>query len=88
MPRFVAVESSGPAPELFPGADADTADVLRYFAYEHLPPHLQDVSAPFALVARDIVAKLPPCRERTKALDRLLEAKDCAVRAKLHGAGR
>jgi hypothetical protein len=57
--------------------------VLQFFAYAHLPPHLQEVSKPFADLAKDIVHRLPRNAERTKALDRLLEAKDAAVRALL-----
>lgn len=81
-------ERGGPDPEMFPGVAGDTAEIMPFFEYSHLPPHLQEVSAPFALIANTIVASLPACRERTKALDRLLEAKDCAVRAKLSGAKR
>jgi hypothetical protein len=57
--------------------------IEQFFAWAHLPPHLAEVSRPFCELAQTIVATLPPNRERTKALDRLLEAKDAAVRAKL-----
>lgn len=55
--------------------------ILQFFAYEHLPAHLQDVSKPFGDLARDIVERLPRNPERTVALRKLLEAKDAAVRA-------
>lgn len=55
--------------------------LLQFFAYEHLPPHLQAVSKPFGDLARQIVDALPQNPERTTALRKLLEAKDCAVRA-------
>lgn len=55
--------------------------LLQFFAYEHLPPHLQAVSKPFGDLARQIVDTLPQNPERTTALRKLLEAKDCAVRA-------
>lgn len=58
-------------------------DIVQFFAYKHLPPELQRVSAPFAILAEGIVGELPRCPERTVALRKLLEAKDCAVRAKL-----
>jgi hypothetical protein len=63
--------------------------LLQFFAYEHLKPPLQDVSKPFGELARQIAATLPDNPERTTALRKLLEAKDCAVRAHLfkHGAG-
>lgn len=58
--------------------------ILQFFAYEHLPPHLQEVSAPFATLAYLIIDRLPRNPERTVALRKLLEAKDAAVRAKLY----
>lgn len=57
--------------------------VDQFFQYAHLPEHLQLVSRPFGELARVLLVQLPANRERTKALDRLLEAKDAAVRAKL-----
>lgn len=57
--------------------------IIQFFAYEHLPPNLQEVSKPFGDVARDIVRTLPRNPERTVALRKLLEAKDAAVRASL-----
>lgn len=55
---------------------------LRFFAYAHLPAPLQAVSKPFADLA-DHILTLPRNAERTTALRKLLEAKDCAVRAAL-----
>lgn len=55
----------------------------QFFAYEHLPPNLQEISRPFGELAKVIVSTLPRNPERTVALRKLLEAKDCAVRAKL-----
>jgi len=60
-----------------------TDRMLQFFAYEHLPPHLQSVSRPFGDLARHIVRTLPSNAERTSGLRKLLEAKDCAVRALL-----
>ena len=57
--------------------------ILQFFAYEHLPPHLREVSEPFAKMADMLVATLLWNPERTVALRKLLEAKDAAVRAKL-----
>lgn len=57
--------------------------MLQFFAYEHLPAHLQTVSKPFGDLARSMVESLPSNAERTAALRKLLEAKDCAVRALL-----
>jgi hypothetical protein len=58
--------------------------ILQFFAYEHLPAHLAVVSSPFGDLAYSIVATLPKNPERTVALRKLLEAKDCAVRALLY----
>ena len=58
--------------------------LIQFFAYEHLPTKLADVSKPFCELANSIVEKLPSNPERTVALRKLLEAKDCAVRALLH----
>jgi hypothetical protein len=55
--------------------------IMQFFAYEHLPTHLQAVSKPFGVLAGLIVNDLPRNAERTAALRKLLESKDCAVRA-------
>jgi hypothetical protein len=57
--------------------------LLQFFTYKHLPPHLQEVSRPFGDLARQLVDTLPSNPERSTALRKLLEAKDCAVRALL-----
>jgi hypothetical protein len=64
--------------------DDPTEPMLQFFAYDHLPDHLREVSAPFGVLASLIVEKLPRNPERTAALRKLLEAKDCAVRGRLY----
>lgn len=59
--------------------------MLQFFAYMHLPPELQSVSRPFHDMAQYIVNELPRNPERTVALRKLLESKDCAVRCVLEG---
>ncbi len=59
----------------------ETENLLQFFAWTHLPAHLQGVSRPFGLLAEEIANSLPNNTERTTALRKLLEAKDCAVRA-------
>lgn len=58
--------------------------LLQFFEYGHLPAGLQEVSKPFGDLAVLIATTLPRNPERTVALRKLLEAKDCAVRAKLY----
>lgn len=57
--------------------------LLQFFAYEHLGPDLKAISKPFGELARDMVQLLPRNPERTAMLRKLMEAKDCAVRAYL-----
>ena len=56
---------------------------MQFFAYEHLPDHLREVSRPFGELAQWCVDNLERNPERSVALRKLLEAKDAAVRAKL-----
>lgn len=60
-----------------------TDPMLQFFAYAHLAEDLQAISKPYAEMADNLVATLPRNAERTVALRKLLESKDCAVRAKL-----
>lgn len=57
--------------------------MLKFFKFDHLPTHLQAVSGNFCNIAHTIVAIVPRNAERTVALRKLLESKDCAVRALL-----
>jgi hypothetical protein len=75
------VETAAETPQERQGVMNDR--MLQFFAYEHLPPHLQVTSRPFCELAHEIVRTLPSNAERTVALRKLLEAKDCAVRALL-----
>jgi hypothetical protein len=62
---------------------ATTNPIMRYFDFAHLPVHLQEISQHFALVATFMDAQLPDSAEKSAGLRKLLEAKDCFVRAKL-----
>ncbi len=64
--------------------------ILKYFKYDHLPIHLQDISKPFSdlayMVANDSIdqgndEKMPNAAEVTAGLRKILEAKDCIVRS-------
>jgi len=61
-----------------------TEPLLQFFNYEHLPSHLQVISKDFCELAYKIVQSLPRNPERTVALRKLLEAKDCAIRANIY----
>ncbi|ELI9034568.1 hypothetical protein R4E38_10485 [Morganella morganii] len=57
--------------------------IMKYFEYLHLPPHLQEVSKPIGDLAKQMDEQLPDGAEKSAGLRKLLEAKDCLVRAKL-----
>ena len=61
---------------------------LKYFKYAHLPEHLQSVSKPFGELAEQMVESIAHNNETgpeiSAGLRKLLEAKDCFVRAALN----
>jgi hypothetical protein len=59
---------------------------MKYFEYSHLPENLQAVSKRFAELANYINSFVPSV-EREMALRKLLETKDCAVRASMEKDG-
>jgi len=68
----------------------DYQNLLMFFEYQHLPPKLQEVSKPFCNLTHTLVEILTPLSsgldenpEFLTGLRKLLEAKDCFVRAKL-----
>lgn len=60
------------------------ADILAHFRYDHLPPHLQRISKPICELAHAMAHddELGGA-ELTAGLRKLLEAKDCLVRARV-----
>jgi hypothetical protein len=58
--------------------------LMQFFSYAHLPPYLQGISQRFNELAQEMVDTLPQNAERTVGLRKLLEAKDCMVRARLY----
>ena len=62
-----------------------TQQLMKHFAYRHLPTHLQVISRPVCQLAGQMVIALPDGPELTAGLRKLLEAKDCLVRAALDG---
>lgn len=62
-------------------ANNEMTQLLSFFSYDHLPPHLQVVSEQFHQVAHQMVGGFSVCPEVYAGLRKLLEAKDCFVRA-------
>lgn len=65
--------------------------VLKFFKYLHLPAVLQEFSKPFADLAYQVARGLwdsEHAAELATGLRKLLEAKDCLVRARLPGSGQ
>ena len=58
--------------------------ILKYFVYAHLPEHLQEVSKPFSDLVELMEKEIPDSAEKSAGFRKLLEAKDCFVRAKLN----
>jgi hypothetical protein len=58
-------------------------NVDQYFVYSHLPEKLQEVSRPIADLAALMNEMLPDGAEKSAGMRKLLEAKDCFVRAAL-----
>lgn len=56
-------------------------NLLKYFTYTHLPPHLAKLSMEFHDMAHFLENTLPNGSEKTVAIRKLLEAKDAAVRS-------
>jgi hypothetical protein len=57
--------------------------LVKWFQSSHLPTDLQEAAAPCAELADLMDAVLPESAEKTAGLRKLLEAKDCFVRAKI-----
>lgn len=61
----------------------EPSPIVKYFSYEHLPEHLQKVSKQICDAAKELDESLPESAEKSAGLRKLLEAKDCFVRAAL-----
>lgn len=58
-------------------------ELMKYFEWTHLRTDLQEISKPCAELAEQMVEQIPDNAELTAGLRKLLEAKDCFVRARL-----
>jgi hypothetical protein len=68
-----------PGTERHPGI----TELLQWFEYDHLPKHLRVISEELYTTAHNLVDVLPDSPELTTGLRKLLEAKDCFVRARV-----
>lgn len=57
--------------------------IMRYFATDHLAEELQQAAGPIRAAAEQLDREIPDGPEKSAGLRKLLEAKDCMVRAKL-----
>ncbi len=71
-------------PDTFSDRHPATVHLWRLLsAVDHLPPHLRRISAPCRDLAAAQITELPDGPELSTGLRKLLEAKDCFVRAAL-----
>lgn len=56
---------------------------IQFFEYAHLPPQLQKISKPVFELAHLMEEILPDGPEKSAGMRKLLEAKDCFVRANI-----
>lgn len=68
---------------IHPKAIPVPSPILKYFASAHLSAKLQEISRPFGELAEHLDRTLADGPEKSAGLRKLLEAKDCAVRAAL-----
>ncbi len=64
---------------------ADVVPILKHFTFSHLPADLQAISRPICELAELVDDRLPDGAEKSAGLRKLLEAKDCLVRAAIEG---
>jgi hypothetical protein len=60
-----------------------SAPIMKFFDHQHLPADLQEIAEPISNLAIHLDHSLPDSAEKSAGLRKLLEAKDCFVRAKL-----
>jgi hypothetical protein len=63
------------------GRHPGVVTALAWLAFAHLPDRLQDFSRPFYQTAVELIIECKDSAELTSALNKLVEAKDWAVRA-------
>lgn len=58
----------------------NTHYLTQFFEYRHLSPNMQAICKPFAYLVQSLL-ELPDNPERTHCIRKVLEARDCAMRA-------
>lgn len=66
---------------MFEDRHPGTTHLLRFFSFNHLSGHPQTISQACTYLAHEMVTHLPDGPELSAGLRKLLEAKDCFVRA-------
>jgi len=65
------------------GRHPATVHLARFFTFDHLPEPMRTISAYSYHLAEAMIRELPDGTELTTGLRKLLEGKDCFVRAAL-----
>lgn len=65
------------------GRHPGVVSLMRHLSYAHLPAKIRLVVEPFSHLARTMIDMLPDSPELTESLRKLVEAKDCAARARV-----
>ncbi len=65
--------------------ETPTEKLLKFFTFSHLPEDLKMPSVNCANLAKFIEDMIPDGPEKTAGMRKLLEAKDCFVRAVIQG---
>lgn len=72
------------SPVYFSVSAKEEDPILRFLEPNpNLPPNLQSMAAVFSNVALEVLQNCPRSVERTAAFRKVLEAKDCTIRAML-----
>lgn len=83
QPQPITEPDDRPLAERWEHRHPSVVGVLRYLDSRHLPERLRDAARPCEQAAHEIMMACPDGPELTVGLRKLLEAKDCVVRAAL-----
>ena len=63
-------------------------EIMQFFSYDHLPATLKDISEQCHSIAWCMAKRFPDNTEADEGLRKMLEAKDCFVRAQVLEANK